>query len=392
MPLTAPINTPQAMQQLTLADLAARLDPNGKVAKIAEVLTETNEILQDIPYVEGNLPTGHKMTMRTGLPIAYWKRMNEGVPSSKSSVAQVEETCGICQARSIIDVEELTLNGNSAAYRFSEDKAFIQTMNQTMTRALFYNDSRKNTAGFMGLAPRFDHVVPAANRFDKDLNDCCVNVIDCGGTGDNLTSIWIIGWSPETVFGIYPKGTKVGLEYKDKGEVRVLDAYGNPYDAVESVYTWRNGLGVKDWRFIVRLANIDVVEFMKGKGYGSGKIQDEDSYNLILAIQEGLNKIPTSGGAKVCLYMNSDVHSLLNVISARSNANVIQIMQGMNALGQNRSWSAFLGYPMRRVDALTNYESKLPERVETKDFKRSFAAADTIEIVESRKSGKNDKE
>jgi hypothetical protein len=49
---------------LTLADWAKRLDPQGKVPSIVELLAQSNEILQDMLWVEGNLPTGHRTTVR----------------------------------------------------------------------------------------------------------------------------------------------------------------------------------------------------------------------------------------------------------------------------------------------------------------------------------------
>lgn len=360
-----PLVTVQSERQLTLSDLAARLDPNGKVAQFAEILNEQNEILQDIPYIEGNLPTGHQVSVRTGLPEAYWKMMNRGVPNSKSEVAMTVETCGKIQARSIIDKEELNLNGNSAAYRQSEDVAFIEALNQKMVRALFYNNSRKNNAGFMGFAPRYDHLVPEADRYDPECTDCCKNVIDCGGKNDggtnHLTSIWIIGWGAQTVFGIYPKGTTHGLDVNDKGEVRVLDDDGNPYDAYETVYSWDNGLVVKDWRYVVRLANIDVREAMTGEGMGSGDITTPGSTNLILAMQDGLGRIPTNSSAKICIYMNSDMHALMNRVCTRAGANVMTFQNNLNAYGNNRVWSSFMGYPIRRVDALMNNEEQVVE-------------------------------
>ena len=48
----------------TLLDVATRSDTDGKIAQIAEILNQTNEILEDAVWVEGNLPTGHKTTAR----------------------------------------------------------------------------------------------------------------------------------------------------------------------------------------------------------------------------------------------------------------------------------------------------------------------------------------
>lgn len=358
MPLTVPLVRnnnlhPQSLYNqsvmLSQSDVAKRTDPDLSIAVIAEVLTESNEILQDIPYYEGNLPTGHRVTIRTGLPQAYWKRMNQGVPSSASNVAQVEETCGICQARSIIDTMVADLNGNTAAFRASEDRAFIESMNKTMAETMFYGDSRKTGDGFVGFAPRY-------NTLDVKKAQCAKNVIDCGGTGDHLTSIWMIGWGENTVFGFYPKGTTVGLQRKDNGVIRVNDDNGNPFEAYETVYTWRNGLVVKDWRYVVRLCNIDVDQLMSGTGIGTGDISAPQSNNLILMMNQALAKFPTQSSSRVCIYMNPDVHAALNVIAARSNTNVLTLEQGLNLYGEHASWQTFLGRPIRRVDVLRNNE------------------------------------
>ncbi len=45
---------------LTLADWAKRLDPEGKVPVVAELLSQRNQILEDAVFQEGNLPTGHR--------------------------------------------------------------------------------------------------------------------------------------------------------------------------------------------------------------------------------------------------------------------------------------------------------------------------------------------
>ena len=56
---------------------------------IIELLSQTNEILDDMLVVEGNLPTGHQTTIRTGLPQATWRLLNQGVQPGKSTTALV---------------------------------------------------------------------------------------------------------------------------------------------------------------------------------------------------------------------------------------------------------------------------------------------------------------
>jgi hypothetical protein len=140
---------------LTLADWAKRLDPDGQVPKVAELLSQTNEILEDAVFMEGNLPTGHRLTIRTGLPQVFYRMINQGVPTSKSTTAQIDEACGILEARSHIDVELAKLNGNTAAFRLSEDQAFIEAMNQTMAGAMFYGNLATDPRQFLGLQTRY---------------------------------------------------------------------------------------------------------------------------------------------------------------------------------------------------------------------------------------------
>src|SRR5574341_847118 len=109
----------------TLLDLAKRSDPNGKIAAIVEILNATNEVLDDMSWQEGNLPTGHRTTVRTGIPAPTWRKLYGGVQPTKSTTAQVTDNCGMLEAYAEVDKALADLNGNTAAFRLSEDIAFI---------------------------------------------------------------------------------------------------------------------------------------------------------------------------------------------------------------------------------------------------------------------------
>src|SRR5207344_1383596 len=94
---------------LTLADQAKRTDSTGKVAAIVELLQQSNEILDDMVWKEGNLETGH----RTGVPAVAWRLLNQGVIPSKSTTAQIDEQAGMLEAWSEVDKDLIMLNGNT---------------------------------------------------------------------------------------------------------------------------------------------------------------------------------------------------------------------------------------------------------------------------------------
>src|SRR5262245_48108468 len=148
---------------LTYADWAKRLDDNYRIAVIIELLSQTNEILDDMLVVEGNLPTGHTPTVRTGLPQATWRMLNTGVPNAKATTAQIVDTCGNLETYSVIDKDIADLNGNTAEFRMSEVRAFLEGMSQQVASTLIYGNQSVNPERFTGFAPRYSTLTTSAS-------------------------------------------------------------------------------------------------------------------------------------------------------------------------------------------------------------------------------------
>jgi hypothetical protein len=218
----------------TLLDLAKRTDPDGSIATIVELLSQNNEILDDMTWVEGNLPTGHRTTVRTGLPAPTWRKLYGGVQPTKSTTAQVTDNTGMLEAYAEVDKALADLNGNTASFRLSEDMAHIEGMSQEMADTLMYGNEGSEPEAFTGLSPRYN-LLSAANA---------ENIIDAGGTGTDNASIWLVVWSPNTVHGIIPKGSTAGLKREDKGQVTIenVDGAGGRMEAYRTHYRWDSGL------------------------------------------------------------------------------------------------------------------------------------------------------
>ena len=242
---------------LTLADWAKRTDPEGRVPVIAELLSQSNEILEDCVFKEGNLPTGERVVIRTGLPAVYWRALNQGIPNSKSTTAQVDEACGILEARSEVDKDLAMLNGNTSQFRLSEDVAFLEAMNQTQATTMFYGNPAIEPKSFLGLAARYS-AAPGSSGIGQ-------NIIEGGGTGSDNTSVYLVVWGDNTVYCPFPKGSTAGLMHEDLGEQTVYDG-NNRLQAYATRYQWKNGLVVKDWRYVVRIANIDASDMSNASG------------------------------------------------------------------------------------------------------------------------------
>src|SRR5580698_9594055 len=208
-----------ASSALTLSEWATRLDPGGKPAAVIELLGQTNEMLTDMLWMQCNDGAGHKTTVRTGLPSATWRLLNYGVVKSKSTTAQVRDATGMLESYSDIDKALADLNGNTAEFRMGEDMAFIESMNQGMQGTVMYGSTAVNPERFTGLSARFS-AKSAANGG---------NIVDAGGTNNTNTSIWLIGWGQNTCHGLFPKGSKAGLQVRDLGEVPIYDANNNVF-------------------------------------------------------------------------------------------------------------------------------------------------------------------
>lgn len=247
-----------------LVNVTKRMDPDGSIAKIAEILQQTNPIIEDIPMVEGNLPTGHRTTVRADLPTPTWRKLNYGVKPTKSITAQVDDTIGMLEDYAEVDKDLAELNGNTAEFRMSEDEPHLESMSNTMAETIFYGDTAVTPERFLGLAPRYDVLGTPAGKPTAEVNSAYLNhVLSCSdgsATASKQTSVWYIVWGNKSVHGIYPKGSNVGLNSRDLGEQTLFDDLGGRFQGYRSHYQWKMGLVVRDWRYVVRIANIELAD------------------------------------------------------------------------------------------------------------------------------------
>lgn len=303
---------------------------------VIELMNQSNDCLNDIPWMEANQSDGHLTRIRTGLPDVYWRRLYQGTPPSKSAWSQVKEGCGLLEAIMELDLEETRLYGDKAkTFRLSEGQAFTESMRQKVAHTLFYGDNSASPDEFNGLAKRY----PA-----KDSP----NVLDAGGTSGNMTSLYLISWGANAVHGIYPKGSQGGLEHKDLGEYMAVDEDGRKFEVAGDKYNWRCGLAVRDWRAVVRLANVPVANLGKRKGE-SGFI------DLQALTVQAKNRMPQHLRDKAVWYCNQDVLTALELQS--TDAGNVHLMYG--EMFNSRAIPSLHGRPVRQCDALSSSESAL---------------------------------
>jgi len=322
----------------TLLDLAKASDPDGKIAMVVEILNETNEILQDMTWMEGNLPTGNRTTVRTGIPAPTWRKLYGGVQPNKSSYAQVTDNCGMLEAYAEVDKALADLNNNAASFRLQEDRAHIEGMNQEVAETLFFGNEGTEPAAFTGLAPRYNSL--SASNAD--------NIISGGAAGGqtDLTSIWLCVWGPGTGHGIIPKGSQAGLQVRDLGEVTVenIDGSNGRAQMYRTHYRWDVGLTIRDWRYFVRIANIDKSTTI-ATGATGAVLPD--------LMFEAIERIPSLGAGRPVFYMSRYMRTRLRQQTSalvKNSTLTIEQVGGVPVM-------SFHGIPIRRVDQLAADEA-----------------------------------
>lgn len=321
----------------TLADLAKVTDPDGSISDVVEILNQTNEILTDMTWLEGNLTTGHRTTVRAGLPTPTWRKLYGGVQPTKSRAVQVTDNCGMLEDYAEVDKALVDMAGNPASFRLQEDRPHIEGLNQQVATTLFYGDESVNAERFTGFAPRFNSLSASNGE----------NIISGGGSGSDNASIWLVCWSPQTCHGIIPKGSSAGISQRDLGEVTIENVDGNNgrMQAYRSHYRWDVGLSVRDWRYVVRIANIDRSALTYNAA--SGAILND-------LMHQAVTQLPASMGRCVW-YMDRSILSMLQRQTSSAVSSSTLTMDNVGGTMQT-SWG---GYPIRRVDALKVNEATI---------------------------------
>ena len=324
---------------MTLHDIASRHGgSDNKILAIVEMLNKTRPILDDMAWQEGNLPTGHVFSVRNGLPGVHWRKINEGVKPTKSTTTQVTETCGMLEAVSSLDEKLVELSANAAEFRLTESLAFLEAMSQEFASSLWYGNGQLKPETVTGLSPRFSSLTGGVKN----------QMLDAGGTGPNLASVWLVVWSPLTAFGIYPKGTKQGLQHHASGVVDLIDDEGGTFRGYRDRYQWNVGLCLRDPRYVVRICNIDTDKLPT---FGTPSDQSADLMSLM---NMATNRVHNLGIGRAAWYMNRTVKEAWENQMLKSH-----YIQHTKETATGKWEESFKMIPIKTDDALINTEERV---------------------------------
>lgn len=318
-----------ATNTFTLADWQKGRDPNGALAMTVEVLRQKNKILDDIMFKEGNLTTGHQISVRTGYPTVTWVLLNAQTPATKSRKAQITETCGNAETWLEIAKKIADMGGNPNALLGDEAVAHIEAVSQEVASTYFYGNSALSPQEFLGLSARYADQSAEIGQ----------NIIDGGGTGSDNASIWVIDWGAG-IHGIFPKGMPMGLDFENYGE-ETKETTAGLSRVYRAQFQWHCGLAVPDWRAAVRVANIDISHLV-------AKTSATDISDMLsMAVERLPNDNP---GPNARIYMNRTVRQMFRI---QRRDDVQTGGQLSYTVVDGRKILDFDGIPVHICDALT---------------------------------------
>jgi major capsid protein gp7 len=330
----------------TLVDYAAMYKADEGTRGVGEFImmaAEQNEILQDMVFMECNDGTKHKSVIIPGLPEPTFRKLYGFVQPSRVQGIPISDNCAELSDYLQVDKKLADLNGNSVRFLMSQAKGISEGFNKKVASSLFYANEATQPEAFTGFAPRFNSL--SANNA-QNIIDAAEGAAVPGVLGN--TSIWVINWDDYACHGIFPKGTKAGLQIVDKGQVTIQDTSvvdgvaGGLMEGYRTHFEWNLGLAVPDWRNVVRIANIDVSALTKNANAGA---------DLIDLITQALEQIQSTNG-KAAVYCSRTIRSFLR----RQIANKVAASTLTMDTVAGKRVVAFDGIPVRRCDAIINTE------------------------------------
>jgi hypothetical protein len=329
---------------------AARMTHNNEIMNVAEVLNETNDVIQDAIVQRANDITSHMVSRRTALPAITWVKIGNGWNATTGTTNQAREEIGQLKARYLCPKDVMDLQSNSEKFRSNQERAYIEAMGQELSNTLMGNAAAGALSPTTVPPEEFAGFQYRITGTSTDPTKYCVS--NGNTSGSDNTSIWFVQWRPDGVYLVYPRNMDGGgLKKEDKGLVYTSGdnsvastsaSNPNPTNSLWAYITefeWRVGLAIEDQRCVKRLCNIDSV------------LTETYTLNEDYIIQIRNN---FKGNDTIYMYCNETVFTQLQILAKDKN-NVH--WSENNPFGKPQMY--FLDMPVRRCDAITNVEATL---------------------------------
>lgn len=326
------------------ADIAfqnANKDMYGSSIDVVNLLSQQGSVLEDAELIECNRGDKHIVSMVSGLPEVAWHGYYEGVQPTAGKRIFTTDSLAMAETVSQIDVNILKGAKNPAKERADEAELHIESLGQSVIGGFFYGDPKNKPSEIMGLSPRF-----------SDLNSATTGgqIVNAGGSGDTNTSLWFVTWGQKQTGLLYPYDNKslAGISHEDNGRVQAFEADNKSFYVMEDRFKWHAGLTLGDYRYVVRIANIDAASVSSG---------DVDIYKFLSTAyyKHWGHRIPRG---RTVIYCNTSICELIDDanINRGNGDNFVRLSPGEI---EGRQIMSYRGIPIKVTDQLRNDESRV---------------------------------
>lgn len=327
---------------LTLAEIIRRETPEGKLAELVDVISQTNKVWLDATWIECNNGTYHEDTQTVSEPSGSWRAYDEGVTKEAGVTQKVTEPTGMLDGLSEVDAAKIRhAPGGDLAMRLMEDGFFLRGISKTACAALFSGNRATDGRSITGINNRSDYN-------DLDSNYVYDNAGGSASSTSNKTSIYCFQWGAKMVNLTYPRndpntGNMYGIKMEDFGKSIITDANASTrkYPAWQTWFECHFGIFIHDPRCVKRDVNISTTN-----------IDEVDDFSFSEDPLIDMTVDLEYDGAGAVFYCNRTIFKQAWK-RAETKPNVWQ--QTKDPFGN--PIVEFHGIPMRRVDQITDTQA-----------------------------------
>jgi len=327
---------------LTLAELIRRETPDGKLADLVDVISQTNKVWLDATWIECNNGDYNEDKQTVSEPGGSERAYDQGVTPEAGVSQTVQEPTCMLDGLSQVDVAKLRhAAGGELANRLLEDQFFLRGMGKTACSRLFSGNRSTNPLQIYGINNRTDY---------NDLDSSYVydNAGGAASATANKTSVYMFQWGMKKVNLIYPRndpntGSQYGIKMEDYGKTIITDpnASTKKYPAYQTWFECHFGIFIHDPRCIKRDVNISTTLLDNVDDFS---FSEDPLIDMVVDLEYD--------GDGAVMYCNRTVFKQAWK-RAETKGNVWQ--QSKDPFGN--PIVEFHGIPMRRVDQITDTQA-----------------------------------
>lgn len=307
---------------------------------VIQLFSQNNSVLEDAVLQKCNKGGSHVVAVQRSLPGASWIGYNQGVEATSSQTSSFTVGTGMIQSASQVDVNLLKGVNNPAEVRSNEAMAHIESLGQNVASSFFYGNANVNGNQITGVAPMFNSLTNGINS---------TQVIDGGGTTNDNTSVWVLTWGNNKTSLVYPENSKntMGISREDMGKVQAFDSNSNTFWVMEDRFMWHGGVAVADYRYVVRIANIDISKLKDGT---------TNIYKLLVEAGYIHHTMAMGNDMNTAIYCNRDIMQALDSQATNKGSESLQVTPSEI---QGKMITTYRGVKVSRTDALLSTESRV---------------------------------